>query len=44
MSSMTSLKIIEVLRTLLALYGMPEEVVSDNGPQLTSEVFIQFLK
>ena len=39
--SMTSLKTIEVLRTLFALYGMPEEVVSDNGPQLASEVFTQ---
>ena len=44
MSSMTSLKTIEVLRTLFALYGMPEEAVSDNGPQLASKVFTQFLK
>ena len=41
---MISLKTIEVLRTLFALYGMPEEVGSDNGPQLASEVFTQFLK
>ena len=32
MSSMTSLKTIKVLRTLFALYLMPEEMVSDNGP------------
>ena len=44
MSSMTSLKSIEVLRTLFALYGIPEKVVSDNGPQLASEGFAQFLK
>ena len=33
MGSMTSLKTIEVLRSLFARYGIPEEVVSDNGPQ-----------
>ena len=44
MSSMTSLKTIKVLRTLFALYGIPEEMVSDNGPQLASEEFTQFLK
>ena len=44
MSSMTSLKTIEVLRTLFARFGIPEEVVSDNGPQLASEEFSQFLK
>ena len=32
MGSMTSLKTIEVLRSLFARYGIPEEVVSDNGP------------
>ena len=42
--SMTSLKTIEVLRSLFARYGIPEEVVSDNGPQLASEEFSQFLK
>ena len=44
MSSMTSLKTIKVLRTLFALYGIPEEMVSDNGPQLASEEFTRFLK
>ena len=44
MSSMTSLKTIKVLRTLFALYVIPEEMVSDNGPQLASEEFTQFLK
>ena len=43
MSSMTSLKTIEVLRMLFALFGIPE-VVSDNGLQLVSEEFTQFLK
>ena len=44
MSSMTSLKTIKVLRTLFALYLIPEEMVSDNGPQLTSEEFTQLMK
>ena len=44
MSSMTSLRTIKVLRTLFAVYGIPEEMVSDNGPQLASEEFTQFLK
>ena len=44
MVSITSLKTIEVLRSLFARYGIPEEVVSDNGPQLASEEFSQFLK
>ena len=44
MGSMTSLKTIEVLHSLFACYGMPEEVVLDNRPQLASEEFSQFLK
>ena len=44
MGSLTSLKTIEVLRSLFARYGIPEEVVSDIGPQLASEDFSQFLK
>ena len=32
------------LRSLFARYGIPEEVASDNGPQLASEEFSQFLK
>ena len=44
MGSMTSLKTIEVLRSLFARYRIPEEVVSDNGQQLASEEFSKFLK
>ena len=44
MGSMTSLKTIEVLRSLFARYGIPKEVVSDNGLQPASEEFSQFLK
>ena len=35
---------IEELRILMAEYSLPEEVVSDNGPQFTSELFKEFLK
>ena len=34
----------DVLRTLFASFGLPEEVVSDNGSEFTSSVFISFLK
>ncbi len=44
MSSNTSTKTIEVLRTLFSRYGLPEQVVSDNGPQFTSDEFAQFMK
>ena len=32
------------MRTLFAAYGLPEQVVSDNGPQFTSEDFKDFIK
>ena len=41
---MTSLKSIDELRILFALYGILEEVVSSNGPQLAAEEFIQFIR
>lgn len=44
MSTTTSERTIEVLRTLMAAQGLPEEVVSDNGSQLISEEFEEFLK
>uniref|UniRef100_A0A8C9TGR2 Gypsy retrotransposon integrase-like protein 1 n=1 Tax=Scleropages formosus TaxID=113540 RepID=A0A8C9TGR2_SCLFO len=43
MQSTTSAKTIEVLRHLFAAYGLPQEVVTDNGPQFTSREFEQFL-
>lgn len=43
MTSTTSSRTIEVLRNLFAAYGLPEEVVSDNGPQFVSAEFKQFL-
>lgn len=44
MTTTTSSKTIETLRSLFASYGLPEEIVSDNGPQFTSGEFQQFMK
>lgn len=44
MQTTTSAKTIDVLRNIFASHGLPEEVVSDNGPQITSGEFKQFLR
>ena len=44
MKSTTAEKTIEVMRTLFGSYGIPEQVVSDNGPQFTSEEFAEFMR
>ena len=44
MRSTTAQKTIDVLRTIFAAYGIPEECVSDNGPQFISEDFAIFMK
>ena len=44
MSSTTSQLTIDVLRSILSRYGLPEQIVSDNGPQFTSEEFAHFMK
>lgn len=43
-SSMTSLTVINALRRLFATHGLPDTVVSDNGPQFTSAEFREFLE
>ena len=44
MDTMTSTKTIEKLQNLFARYGVPSQLVSDNGPQFKSEEFKMFLK
>ena len=44
MKSTTSQQTIFVLRNLFATYGLPLQIVSDNGPQFTSAEFEHFLK
>ena len=44
MDSTTTTKTIDVLRGLFSRYGLPSQIVSDNGPQLVSDDFEQFLK
>ena len=44
MQSTTSPKVIETLCSMFSCYGLPEQVVSDNGPQITSVEFAQFMR
>ena len=44
MSSTTAPKTIAALQSLFAKYGLPEQLVSDNGSQFTSEEFAHFMK
>ena len=44
MPSTTSTKTTEALESLFAKYGLPEQFVSDNGPQFTSQEFTQFTR
>lgn len=44
MSSTTSLKTIKILERLFCKFGLPKNLVTDNGPQLTSMKFQTFLK
>ena len=43
-SSTTSSSTIQVLRNLFARFGIPEQIVSDNGAQFVSEEFQAFIK
>ena len=44
MTTTTSSATIRELRRLFAAYGLPEQLVSDNGPQFVSDEFQEFLK
>ena len=44
MPSTTASKTIEELRKLFSAYGLPEQVVTDNGPQFIADEFTVFLK
>ena len=44
MTSTTAADTIEVLRTCFARYGLPLEIVSDNGPQFVAQEFKDFLR
>ena len=44
MQSTTVSKIIEVLRHVFSMYGLPEHIVSDNGSQFSSEEFAVFMR
>ena len=40
----SSLSVIEHVKSIFGRYGIPEVVVSDNGPQFSSKDFLQFSK
>ncbi|XP_039620150.1 uncharacterized protein K02A2.6-like [Polypterus senegalus] len=44
MDSVTTSKTVHVMRTLFSRYGIPEVLVSDNGPQFISDEFAYFMK
>ncbi|XP_033098565.1 uncharacterized protein K02A2.6-like [Anneissia japonica] len=39
----TTNKTLDILRRLFSSYGLPEEIVSDNGPQFISSDFAEFM-
>ncbi|KAK8774858.1 hypothetical protein V5799_010611 [Amblyomma americanum] len=43
MNSTTTERTIKKLRSVFASYGLPDEVVTDNGPQFTAKNFTDFL-
>ena len=44
MNSTTTYKTIAELRKMFAAYGLPTQLVSDNGPQFTADEFKIFLQ
>ena len=43
MQTITASKTIEVLRPIFATHGLPQKIVTDNGPSFVSHEFSQFL-
>ncbi|XP_064463663.1 uncharacterized protein K02A2.6-like [Ornithodoros turicata] len=44
MPTTTAQRTVEELRTIFAQFGLPEEAVTDNGPQFVSEEFRNFME
>ncbi len=44
MKSTSSGKTVEALRSIFVRFGLPQQLVSDNRPQLVSEEFEVFMK
>ena len=43
MTSTTAQKTTEILRHKFASYGLPEQLLSDNGPQFVANEFEEFM-
>ena len=44
LSELSSLEVVNRLKGLFARHGIPEILISDNGPQYASDVFAEFAK
>ena len=44
LNSITTDKILKLLRNLFANYGLPDQIVNDNGSHFTSKEFQRFTK
>ena len=44
LSQLTSEEIITHTKSIFARHGIPEEVVSDNGPQFSAEAYAKFAR